>query len=87
MGNNCTGCGSQNDDGARLCRDCGKAMSGSTLSASRYRPASPGRTVDGGSSVNMTKKVLIIAAALVLILGTAIGVGLYFFTQSLSHPV
>ena len=34
----------------------------------------------------MTKKVLIITAALVLILGTAIGVGLYFFTQSLSHP-
>ena len=86
MGNNCTGCGSQNDDGARLCRDCGKAMSGSTLSASRYRPASPGRTVDGGSSVNMTKKILIITAALVLTLGTAIGVGLYFFTQSLSHP-
>ena len=26
MGNNCTGCGSQNDDGARLCRDCGKAI-------------------------------------------------------------
>jgi hypothetical protein len=36
----------------------------------------------------MEKKVLIIAAALVLVLGTAVGVGVYFFIQiqSLSHP-
>ena len=47
MGNKCPGCGSQNDDGARFCSHCGKAMSGSTLGASRYRPASPGGTGDG----------------------------------------
>ena len=36
----------------------------------------------------MEKKVLIIAAALVLVLGTAVGVGVYFFIQiqTLSHP-
>ncbi len=34
----------------------------------------------------MNKKVLIIAAALVLALGTAVGVGAYFVIQSLSHP-
>ena len=47
MGSYCSSCGTQNDDDARFCRDCGKAMSGSTLGASRYRPVSPGRTVDG----------------------------------------
>ena len=47
MGNYCTGCGSQNDDDARFCRDCGKALSGSTLSAARYEPASTGGTGDG----------------------------------------
>ena len=47
MGSHCTSCGSQNDDGARFCSHCGKAMSGSTLGASRYRPVSPGRTGDG----------------------------------------
>ena len=34
----------------------------------------------------MKKKVLIIAAALVLVLGAAVGVGVYLFIQSLSHP-
>ena len=34
----------------------------------------------------MKKKVLIIAAALVVVLGTAVGVGVYFIIQSLSHP-
>ncbi len=37
----CTNCGSQNDDDARFCKDCGKAMSGSTPSAERYEPESP----------------------------------------------
>ena len=38
----CTGCGSQNDDDARFCKDCGKAMSGSTPSAETYEPESSG---------------------------------------------
>ena len=47
MGRYCTSCGSQNDDGARFCRDCGKAMSGSTPSAARSEPTSHGGTGDG----------------------------------------
>ena len=42
LGNYCTGCGSQNDDEARFCKGCGKAMSGSTPSAARPEPVSPG---------------------------------------------
>ncbi len=38
----CTRCGSQNDDDARFCKDCGRAMSGSTPSAERFEPESPG---------------------------------------------
>ena len=34
----------------------------------------------------MKKRVLIIAASLVLVLGAAVGVGVYLFIQSLSHP-
>ena len=37
----CTDCGSQNDDAARFCKDCGKPMSGSTPSAGRFEPESP----------------------------------------------
>ena len=47
MGRYCTSCGSQNDDAARFCRDCGKAMSGSTPSAARSEPTSHGGTGDG----------------------------------------
>lgn len=47
MGKYCTGCGSQNDDDASFCRDCGKAMSGSAPGASRFEPASPGGTDEG----------------------------------------
>ena len=47
MGSYCTGCGSQNDDNARFCRDCGKAVSGSTSSTARFEPTSPGGTGDG----------------------------------------
>ena len=37
----CTSCGSQNDDGARFCKDCGKALSDSPPSAGRFEPESP----------------------------------------------
>ena len=37
----CTSCGSQNDDDARFCKDCGKAMSGPTPGAERFEPESP----------------------------------------------
>lgn len=37
----CTSCGVQNDDDARFCKDCGKAMSGSTPRAGRFEPESP----------------------------------------------
>ena len=40
----CTGCGSQNGDDARFCKDCGKAMSGSTPSAGTYELESPTAT-------------------------------------------
>ena len=46
MGSYCTGCGSQIDDDARFCGDCGKAVSGSTPSAARFEPASPGNEDD-----------------------------------------
>ena len=39
----CTSCGVQNDDDARFCKDCGRAMSGSTQSAERFEPESPSR--------------------------------------------
>ena len=42
MGSYCAGCGSQIDDDARFCGDCGKAVSGSTPSAARFEPVSPG---------------------------------------------
>ena len=42
----CTSCGSQNDDGAKFCKDCGKVISGSTPSAGRFEPESPRGTVD-----------------------------------------
>ena len=38
----CTSCGVRNDDDARFCKDCGKTMSGSTPSAERFEPESPG---------------------------------------------
>ena len=46
----CTSCGSQNDDNARFCKDCGKAMSVSTPgagpSADKFEPESPRGTGD-----------------------------------------
>ena len=39
----CTSCGVQNDDDARFCKDCGKAMSGSTPDAGRVGPESHSR--------------------------------------------
>ena len=47
MGSYCTGCGSQNDDDARFCRNCGKAVSGSTSSTARFEATSPGGTDEG----------------------------------------
>ena len=44
MSKYCTDCGSQNDDRARFCRGCGKAMSGSAPSDARLEPASPSDT-------------------------------------------
>ncbi len=37
----CSSCGSQNDEDARFCKDCGKAMSGSTPGAERFEPEAP----------------------------------------------
>ena len=37
----CTSCGSQNDENARFCKDCGKPMAGSTPSAERFDPEPP----------------------------------------------
>ena len=37
----CTSCGSQNDEDARFCKDCGKAMSGSAPDAETFEPESP----------------------------------------------
>ena len=37
----CTSCGVQNDDDARFCKDCGKAVFDSTPDAGRAAPESP----------------------------------------------
>ena len=36
----CTSCGSQNDDDARFCKDCGRAMASSAQAAERFEPMS-----------------------------------------------
>ena len=41
----CTSCGTQNDD-ARFCKDCGKAMSGAAPGAGKFEPESPSGAVE-----------------------------------------
>ena len=42
----CKTCGSENDDGARFCRDCGRAMTGSPPTAGSVAPVHSGDTPD-----------------------------------------
>ena len=48
----CTSCGSQNDDTARFCKDCGQAMVESTLRRGRLPTSSAGRGMTLGYYVH-----------------------------------
>ena len=40
----CTSCGSQNEDNARFCKDCGRELNRSTPTADTFEPVPPGRS-------------------------------------------